>query len=55
VLTNDKPGDEKIEQKLVHVGITDGMFTELLEGSLKVDTKVVTDEADREDDKKKKG
>jgi HlyD family secretion protein len=54
LVTSDKPGDEKDEQKLVSIGITDGMFTEIANDSLAVGTKVVTDETDQGDDKKKK-
>jgi HlyD family secretion protein len=52
VLTSEKLGDEKDEPKVVSVGITDGLFTEVTDGSLAVGTKVVTDQID--DDKKKK-
>jgi HlyD family secretion protein len=52
LLTSDKPGDEKEEAKVMSIGITDGLFTEVTEGSLSVGTKVVTDQMD--DDKKKK-
>jgi HlyD family secretion protein len=55
LVTSEKPGDEKDEQKLVSIGITDGMFTEITGGALGVGTKVVTDETDQTDDKKKKG
>jgi HlyD family secretion protein len=54
LLTSDKPGDEKDEVKIIPIGITDGLFTELTDGTLPVGTKVVTDEMER-DDKKKKG
>jgi HlyD family secretion protein len=56
LLTNDKPGAEKDEQKIVTIGITDGMFTEVTDPSLTVGTKVVTDEneSDKDKDKKKK-
>jgi HlyD family secretion protein len=54
LLTSDKPGDEKDEQKTVPIGITDGMFTELLPGPIAAGAKVVTDENET-DDKKKKG
>ncbi|MBV9947669.1 MAG: efflux RND transporter periplasmic adaptor subunit [Myxococcales bacterium] len=54
VLTTDKPGQEKDEPRLVSVGITDGMFTEVADPALPLGTKVVTDESDA-DDKKKKG
>src|SRR5580658_8821947 len=52
LLTSDKPGDEKEEAKIISVGITDGLFTEVTDGSLSVGTKIVTDQID--DDKKKK-
>ncbi|HSQ65532.1 MAG TPA: efflux RND transporter periplasmic adaptor subunit [Polyangiaceae bacterium] len=52
VLVNDKPGDEKEEARVISIGVTDGIDTELTNGSLPVGTKVVTDEID---EKKKKG
>jgi hypothetical protein len=52
VLLSDKPGDEKDEVKLVPIGVTDGLFTELTDQTLSTSTKVVTDELD---EKKKKG
>jgi HlyD family secretion protein len=52
VLTSDKPGDEKEEQRLVHIGVTDGINTQLTGTELPEGTKVVVDEID--DDKKKK-
>jgi HlyD family secretion protein len=54
LLTNDKPGDEKDEQKIVPIGITDGLFTELTGDALPLGTKVVTDELENDDAKKKK-
>jgi HlyD family secretion protein len=48
VLTSDKPGDEKEEVKLIHVGVTDGIFTQLTGDELPADTKVVVDEMDPE-------
>ena len=54
VLTNDKPGQEKDESRFVSIGITDGIYTQVTDPSLAVWTKVVTDETDT-DDKKKKG
>ena len=54
VLTADKPAQEKDEMRIVSIGITDGMFTQVTDASLAVGTKVVTDETDA-DDKKKKG
>jgi HlyD family secretion protein len=53
VLDSDKPGQEKDEMRLVSIGITDAMFTEVTDPSLPVGTKVVTDETDAEDKKKK--
>jgi HlyD family secretion protein len=53
VLVNDKPGEEKTETKLVNTGVTDGINTEVT-GGLAPDTKLVTDEMD-DPDKKKKG
>jgi HlyD family secretion protein len=53
LLTNDKPGDEKTEPKLINIGVTDGINTEVT-GGLEAGTKLVTDEID-DPDKKKKG
>jgi HlyD family secretion protein len=50
VLTNEKPGEEKEEMKVVSIGITDGLATQVV-GGLPAGTKVVTDETDT----KKKG
>jgi len=49
---NDKPGEEKDEVKIVPIGVTDGLFTELTDQTLSAGTKIVTDELD---EKKKKG
>jgi HlyD family secretion protein len=46
VLTSDKPGDEKEEARVISIGITDGMSTEVKDPTLPVGTKVVTDEND---------
>ena len=54
VLTNDKAGEEKDEKKIVSIGITDGINTEVNLADLPAGTKIVTDENDT-DDKKKKG
>ncbi len=54
VLTSDKPGDEKDEMRVVSIGITDGIFTEVTDPSLAVDTRVVTDETDVEDKKRRR-
>ena len=52
-LLNDKPGEEKEEERLIDVGITDGIFTEV-KGGLKDGEKVIVDETD-DDKKNKKG
>jgi HlyD family secretion protein len=54
VLTNDKPGSEKEEMRVVSVGITDGLFTEVTDPALSLGTKVVTDENENDDKKKKR-
>jgi HlyD family secretion protein len=54
VLTSDKPGDEKDEMRVVSVGITDGIYTEITDPSVGVDTRVVTDESDVDDKKKRR-
>jgi HlyD family secretion protein len=53
VVTNDQPGAEKDEMRVVAVGITDGIYTEIRDPSLPVGAKVVTDESDL--DPKRKG
>lgn len=53
VVTNDRPGDEKAEPRVVSVGVTDGIDTEVTSW-LAPSAKVVTDEVD-DPDKKKKG
>lgn len=53
LLTSDKPGDEKSEPKVIPIGVTDGIFTELGPNALPVGTKIVTDENDSGDKKKK--
>ena len=52
VLLSDKPGDEKEETRIVGVGVTDGVYTEVT--GIDEGTKVVTDESET-DEKKKKG
>ncbi len=54
VLTSDKPGDEKDEPRVVSIGITDGIYTELDDPQLAPGSKVVTDETDAEDKSKKR-
>jgi HlyD family secretion protein len=52
VLVNDKPGEEKTETKIVDIGVTDGIHTEVV-GGLDPGVKLVTDEVDDPDKKKK--
>ncbi len=52
-LTSDKPGDEKTESKIINIGVTDGINTEVT-GGLPPGTKLVTDEMD-DPSKKQKG
>ncbi|MDP9150116.1 MAG: efflux RND transporter periplasmic adaptor subunit, partial [Myxococcota bacterium] len=54
VLTSDKAGDEKDEPRVVSVGITDGVYTELNDPQPSPGKKVVTDETDAEDKSKKR-
>jgi HlyD family secretion protein len=54
VLTGDKPGAEKDEARVVSTGITDGLFTVVTDPSLPVGTKVVTDENETPDSKKRR-
>lgn len=54
LVTNEKPGEEKVEPKMIEIGVTDGIFTEVVGGSLTQGTKVVTDENESEEDKKKR-
>lgn len=53
-LSSDKPGAEKDEQRVISIGITDGMFTVVTDPSLAVGSKVVTDENETEDSKKRR-
>jgi HlyD family secretion protein len=53
LLVNDKPGEEKTETKIINVGITDGINTEVV-GGLPPDAKLVTDEIDDPEKKKQK-
>lgn len=53
LVTSEKPGDEKSEPKIIQIGVTDGINTEVL-GGISAGTKVVTDEVD-DPEKKKKG
>jgi HlyD family secretion protein len=54
VLASDKPGAEKSEPRVVAIGITDGMYTEVTDPALTAGSKVVTDETETETDKKKR-
>jgi len=54
VLTSDKLGDEKDEMRVISIGITDGIFTEVTDPALGVGARVVTDETDVEDKKKRR-
>ncbi|MBX3199205.1 MAG: efflux RND transporter periplasmic adaptor subunit [Labilithrix sp.] len=53
VLVSDKPGDEKTEPRIIRIGVTDGINTEVA-GDLASDVKLVTDEMD-DPEKKRKG
>jgi HlyD family secretion protein len=53
LVVDNTPGKEKAEPKIVDIGITDGINTELKTSELPVATKVVTDENDQ--DEKKRG
>jgi HlyD family secretion protein len=53
LVTDDKPGEEKAEPKIIQIGVTDGINTEVT-GGLPAGAKIVTDEID-DDSKKKKG
>ncbi len=53
LVVDPTPGKEKAEPKVVEVGITDGINTELKSTELPAQTKVVTDETDQ--DEKKRG
>jgi HlyD family secretion protein len=54
LVTSEKPGDEKADMHVVSIGITDGMFTEVKDPVLSVGGKVVTDENETEESKKKR-
>jgi HlyD family secretion protein len=54
LLTSDKPGFEKAEQRVVSIGITDGMFTVVTDPAVTTGVKVVTDENETEESKKKR-
>lgn len=46
LLTDETPGAEKIEAKVISIGITDGVATQVTDPSLPKGTKIVTDETD---------
>ncbi|MCL2449936.1 MAG: efflux RND transporter periplasmic adaptor subunit [Polyangiaceae bacterium] len=52
VVTDDTPGAEKDEARIISIGITDGLYTEVTGGSLAAGARVVTDETDAEASKK---
>jgi len=52
LITSDKPGEEKAEPKIINIGASDGIMTEVTQSSLPDGAKVVTDELDST---KKKG
>ncbi len=54
VVTSEQPGDEKDAMRVVSIGITDGMYTEVKDGSLPAGAKVVTDETDADPKKNHK-
>lgn len=53
-LLSGSPGDEKADMKVVDIGVTDGMRTEIANDTLSLGVKIVTDESD-DDKKKRKG
>jgi HlyD family secretion protein len=52
MLTDSTLGKEKAEPKVIEIGITDGINTELKTSELSLGSKVVTDETDADDKKK---
>jgi HlyD family secretion protein len=52
VVTNEKLGEETAEARIVQIGVTDGLTTSVT-GGLVAGTKIVTDEVDDPDKKKK--
>jgi HlyD family secretion protein len=53
LIEDSTPGKERAEPKVIDVGITDGINTELKTTELPLGTKVVTDETDQDDAKKR--
>jgi HlyD family secretion protein len=54
IVTSDRPGDERNEMRVVSIGITDGISTEVKDPALPLGAKVVTDETDVGDQSKKR-
>ncbi|MGH7268945.1 MAG: efflux RND transporter periplasmic adaptor subunit, partial [Polyangiaceae bacterium] len=54
VMTSDKPGSESDAMRIIPVGITDGVYTEVKDKALPAGAKVVTDETDADEKKKKR-
>src|SRR5262249_32778409 len=52
LVSDATPGKEKADSRVVEIGITDGINTELKTSELPVATKVVTDETDQDDKKR---
>jgi HlyD family secretion protein len=52
LVEDSTPGKERAEPKIIDIGITDGINTELKATELPAGTKVVTDETDQDDAKK---
>lgn len=52
LVTDNTPGKEKAEPKVIDIGITDGINTEIRSADLALATKVVTDETDQDDKKR---
>jgi HlyD family secretion protein len=53
ILADETPGKERADPRTIHVGVTDGVNTALNAAELPVGTKVVTDETDQDDPKKR--
>jgi HlyD family secretion protein len=52
LVVDNTPGKEKVDPKVIDVGITDGINTEMKAADLPLATKVVTDETDQDDKKR---
>jgi HlyD family secretion protein len=53
LVTDETPGKERAEPRTVHIGITDGVNTEQKSDALAAGTKLVIDETDQDDSKKR--